>query len=161
MADKNTIGIPPKVEMPKTEKREVRVERPEVIRPQIQVEKGIPAEEKPSAVPSKKAAPPAQPVRRRVEKSELRKKIEGILEEDLEEVYRSLPPQARTKFRVDGEKTARRIEVALKIAKTALTDLIKIIREWLIALPGVNRFFVEQEAKIKADKLIHLRKNEE
>jgi hypothetical protein len=27
-------------------------------------------------------------------------------------------------------------------------------------LPGVNRFFLEQEAKIKTDRIIHLKDNE-
>jgi hypothetical protein len=33
--------------------------------------------------------------------------------------------------------------------------------QWLKLLPGVNRFFLEQEAKIKTDRIIHLKKTQE
>ena len=34
--------------------------------------------------------------------------------------------------------------------------IFQLILEWLKLLPGINRFFLEQEAKIKTDRIIHL-----
>jgi len=154
MADKSPI------ERPQTEKPEIRTERPEAGVLPVRVEKEArPAVERtPVSPPTIAGAVAAQPIKKKIEKSETRKEIEEILAEDLEEVYASLPAQARVKFRIEGEKAAAKVELLLKHAKLALVELIKVIREWLLVLPGVNRFFVEQEAKIKADKLIVLHK---
>lgn len=162
MADKPPIGGPSSIERPKGEKPEVRAERPEAGVTSVRAERETrPAGERAPITRSAGATPSAAPpVKKRSEKSELRKEIEEILAEDLEEVYMSLPQSARLKFRVEGEKAAAKIELLIQKTKLAIMEVIKVIREWLLVLPGVNRFFVEQEAKIKADKLIHLHKKE-
>lgn len=91
------------------------------------------------------------------EKSQMRRDIERILEEDLGDIYLTLNQKQRSQFRIEGEKTAAKIELILQQAKVKLMKLIKLIRGWLLLLPGVNRFFLEQEAKIKAEKLIILK----
>jgi hypothetical protein len=160
MADKPPIGGPSPIERPPIEKSEVRAERPEAEAPPTRVEKETrPAEERaPVVTPPRVQPSSAPPIKKRTEKTATRRKIEEILAEDLEEVYISLPAHARQKFRIEGEKAAAKVEILLMHAKLALMELIKVIREWLLVLPGVNRFFVEQEAKIKADKLIVLHK---
>jgi hypothetical protein len=35
-----------------------------------------------------------------------------------------------------------------------------LIRAWLKIIPGVNRFFLEQEAKIKTDKILFVTEEE-
>lgn len=161
MADKPSIGGPSPVEVPKVERPTGRVERPEGAVPSVRVEKEVrPVERTPVQKPIHPSPAPALQQKKRAVKSEERKEIEEILAEDLEEVYISLPASARAKFRVEGEKAAAKIEILLKHTKLAIMEVIKVIREWLLVLPGVNRFFVEQEAKIKADKLIHLHKKE-
>jgi hypothetical protein len=37
---------------------------------------------------------------------------------------------------------------------------LKLIREWLLIIPGVNKYFLEQEAKIKTDKIQQLYERE-
>lgn len=162
MADKPSIigGVSP-IEAPRVEKPIGKVERPEGAIPSVRVEKEArPVERAPVQKPAHPSPTPALQQKKRIMKSEERKEIEEILAEDLEEVYVSLPASARAKFRVEGEKAAGKIEILLKHTKLAIMEVIKVIREWLLVLPGVNRFFVEQEAKIKADKLIHLHKKE-
>jgi len=34
-----------------------------------------------------------------------------------------------------------------------------LIKKWLLLIPGVNKYFLEQEAKIKADEIVKM-KNE-
>lgn len=85
------------------------------------------------------------------------KKIEGILEEDLGELYNNLTPQEQKAFKIKGEQTAQSIfQLVYHKSKIKVKKIIKLISNWLSMIPGVNRYFLEQEAKIKADKIIEL-----
>jgi exonuclease VII small subunit len=86
------------------------------------------------------------------------KEIEKILEEGLSEIYLDLPPAKQREFRILGEKTAREINLLLEKAKLKIRKIIELIRRWLLIVPGVNKFFLEQEVKIRADKIIRLKK---
>lgn len=80
--------------------------------------------------------------------------IEHLLAEGLESFYLQLPPEQRQKFKQDGEVAAKKINNLLQQAKIKIKEIIDIIRSWLRTVPGLNRFFVEQSAKIKADKIL-------
>lgn len=82
--------------------------------------------------------------------------IEKILEEDLASVYFNLPEEKREEFRYKGEMTANQINVLLGSAKIKVKKIISLIKSWLTLIPGVNKFFLEQEAKLKADRIIKL-----
>lgn len=103
------------------------------------------------------AAGAAQPAAHYPAKDQLQKKIEGILEENLGGVYMQLPPLVQQAFKVKGEEVAWMVRGLLAEAKVKIKKIWDIIVEWLKILPGVNRFFVEQEAKIKVDRLLELR----
>lgn len=82
--------------------------------------------------------------------------IEKIMEEDLGDVFLALTPVQKQQFKIKGEETAKKIQHILRTTKVKLGKIIKLIFEWLKILPGVNRFFLEQEAKIKAEKILTL-----
>lgn len=82
------------------------------------------------------------------------KVIEKILEKDLDELYLAMSPEKKEEFKVVGEETAREINNLLKKTKVKVKKIIDLIRKWLLIIPGVNKFFVEQEAKIKTDEII-------
>ena len=82
--------------------------------------------------------------------------IERILEEDLADIYFKLPEAERAEFRRTGEETARQINTLLAATSIKVKKIIDLIRDWLKLIPGVNRFFLDQEAKIKADRLLKL-----
>ncbi len=82
------------------------------------------------------------------------KKIEHILEEDLADLYFSLDEGHRRIFKEEGEKTARQINLVIIRGKSVLFKIIILIKQWLKLIPGINKFFIEQEAKIKAEKII-------
>ncbi len=103
---------------------------------------------------------PAQPVLTE-ERIQLRKDIERVLEEDLGDIYLSLQPQSRKQFKAEGERIAGKIEQLLSHVKVKLVEVVRLIRAWLMLLPGVNAFFIEQEAKIKAEKILALKKSED
>ncbi|GEM_PF-584437 len=91
------------------------------------------------------------------DKSQLLKDIERVLEEDLELLYTSLNQKQRKQFRDEGEKMAGKIEVLMQKTKITIMEIIKLIKKWLSLLPGANRYFLEKEAKIKAEKILSLR----
>lgn len=85
-------------------------------------------------------------------------KIENIMASGLDEAYLALEPLQRQEFKLKGEQTAMEIRSLLQETKIKVKNIYILIIEWLKLLPGVNRFFLEQEAKIKADQIIALHK---
>jgi hypothetical protein len=90
---------------------------------------------------------------------EQEKEVENILAENLKDIFLNLTPQKQQEFKIEGEKTAKKITKLLNSAKVNIRKIISLIKEWLSLIPGVNRFFLEQEAKIKADEIVKI-KNE-
>lgn len=90
-------------------------------------------------------------------KDEITLKIEKIMEEDLQDAYQRLSPVARVEFKLKGERTAAKIRELMSSTRAKVKKILRLIYEWLKMLPGVNRFFLEQEAKIKTDKIIALK----
>lgn len=87
-------------------------------------------------------------------KSQLEKEIEDVLAEDLEGLYWELPESERMIFKYKGEETASKIRLLLGETAVRVQEIFNLIMEWLKLLPGVSGFFIEQEAKIKTDKLL-------
>ena len=103
-------------------------------------------------------APPApQPVTPITAKSPTQERIEQILAEDLEEIYFQLPPNKQAEFKEVGEETASRIEMLLGHVKIKVKKILQLIIAWLKIIPGLNHFFLEQEAKIKTDEILKLK----
>lgn len=89
-------------------------------------------------------------------KSEAEIRVEKIMEEGLGDLYASLPVEAKPVFKAKGEEIAHEIAGMLKDVKLRISRIIRLLREWLLTIPKANRFFLEQEAKIKADKIVEL-----
>ena len=83
--------------------------------------------------------------------------IDDILEDGLADIYQSLTPDKQQELKQAGEQTVRQIDQLLDHAKSQLTKIIGLIRRFLAIIPGVNRFFLEQEVKIKTDKIMALK----
>ncbi len=93
--------------------------------------------------------PPVKPA-----KDKLEADIEEVLEEDLEEMYLAMPKDKQVEFRKKGEETISAIRQLALDAHKHVKKIFQLIRAWLKMIPGVNRFFLEQEAKIKTDKVL-------
>lgn len=91
-------------------------------------------------------------------RDQLTQRIEKILEENVGEAYSRLSPIAKEEFKMKGEVTAQKIRELLQSTHVKIKKIFHLIFDWLKMLPGVNRFFLEQEAKIKTDKIIALHK---
>ncbi len=86
--------------------------------------------------------------------------IDDILEEDLKELYLAMSVDQQRKFRAKGEETVSKIRELVRATKINAKKIFRLIREWLKLIPGVNRFFLEQEAKIKTDKILAVSEEE-
>ncbi len=96
-------------------------------------------------------------------KDETLLRIEQILEEDLGELYTKLPASAQPLFKQRGEEASLEIAGMVKHLSLKVKRALELVRKWLLTIPGVNKFFLEQQAKIKIDKiqeLIDARKEE-
>jgi len=92
-------------------------------------------------------------------KDEIAVKVEKILEEGLREPYEKMSPIAKQEFKIKGEETAEKISQLLKKTHVKIKKIFSLILEWLKLIPGVNYFFLEQEAKIKTDRIMALKKH--
>lgn len=85
------------------------------------------------------------------------KGIENILSEGLGEAYLSMSPEKRTEFKTMGENTAKQITSLLNHVKVNAVKILKLIKKWLSFIPGINKYFLEQEVKIKTDKILKIK----
>ncbi len=109
------------------------------------------SQQKPRPIPKPRLAMPL-PV-----KDAVMVKIEKIMEEGLNDSYQRLSPVAKQEFKLKGEQAASQIRELLKSAHIKVKKILRLILDWLRILPGINHFFLEQEAKIKTDKIIALK----
>jgi len=86
------------------------------------------------------------------------KQIDNILAEGLNDVFLEMNPKQQKIFKEEGEKIASKINFILSSAKVKIKNIIDLIKNWLKLIPKINPHFLEQEAKIKADKIIKLKK---
>jgi len=82
--------------------------------------------------------------------------VENILAENLAEAFSQLSLEKQAEFKAEGEKVANTIWQMVESAKIQVKKVMDLIKNWIKKLPGINRFFLEQEAKLKTDKIIAL-----
>ena len=141
------------------ETSEGKPETPEVASPEGRTRESSSREgEREAAAEPQTSAPAPTSVPVPAQKDTLTQKIESVLEEDLGEVYKSMPPEKQAEFQKKGEEVAGKIRTMIETAKFSFRKALGLIRDWLKMIPGVNKFFLEQEAKIKADKISHIAK---
>jgi hypothetical protein len=104
------------------------------------------------------AAAPAQDAS--LESDRLLTEINLVLEEDLTDMYLAMTPEKQKEFKEKGEVTVTKIRQIVSEAKVNAKKVFHLIRAWLKIIPGVNRFFLEQEAKIKTDKILLITEEE-
>ncbi|MFA6422118.1 MAG: hypothetical protein WCV92_01865 [Candidatus Buchananbacteria bacterium] len=80
--------------------------------------------------------------------------LESIMEEGLADMYAKMLPMDQQKFKQKGEETANLIITILSAPKVKIKKIFELLKSWLKMIPGVNRFFLEQMAKIKTDKIV-------
>lgn len=111
-----------------------------------------------SAAPQKNVIDEGAPPAEIIEKDEELIVIQGILSDNIAEIYRQLSAAEQNVFRKKGEEAAIKIKSLLQMAKVRAHEILDIIKEWLRLLPRINHYFLEQEAKIKTDKILQLKR---
>jgi len=84
------------------------------------------------------------------------KEVEEILSGGLEYIFSQMPPITQQEFKNKGEMAAKKIHALLQQPKIKIKKIAGLIMDWLKIIPGVNKFFLEQESKIKVDKILKL-----
>lgn len=84
------------------------------------------------------------------------KQIEKLMSRGLEDPYLAMSADKRAVFRRRGEETALKIMDMLEKGRVSVKEIVSLLIQWLQMLPGLNKFFIEQEAKIRADEIMRL-----
>jgi hypothetical protein len=144
----------------------IEVPKIEVEQPQEHEQKAIPKEvkiETETFVPVTLPPQPSKPLPQAVtnQKSPSLIAVEKILEEHVGDLFSQIPQDKRMKFKVQGEETAKKIDSLLHQTKVKVKSILSLLISWLRMIPGVSKFFIEQEAEMKVNKLLALRENQE
>lgn len=110
-----------------------------------------------SSAPVLPSAPPEPaPTTPYVNVDPLTSSIEQILSDDMLEHYTAMPPELKLKFRQKGDETASKLRLMMDSAVIKAKDVLKLIVGWLKVIPNINKYFLEQESKIKTDRIVEL-----
>ena len=85
--------------------------------------------------------------------------IDKVLSEGLNDIFLKMDSGQQAAFKKAGEETVAKINNLLSETKIKVNKIIDLIKKWLKMIPGVNKFFLEQEAKIKTDKIVRIKNN--
>ncbi len=156
MAEENKIEIPAREKITLPPLHPEKMAAPETKAEQISA---IPEKAR-ETVPAGEFTPPApRPVTPAVlsYQEQRAQAIDAVLAEGLNEVFLKMDVKRQQEFKKRGEETVKKINTLLDKTKVKASKIIDLIRAWLKFIPGINLFFLEQEAKIKADKIIKIK----
>jgi len=112
-------------------------------------------EESQRQAPARELPAPTAPLAHFTPAEKEYKAVEGILEENLQQLYLDMPVEDRQRFKNAGEATADKIIALVREnGKNIVWKIIRLIADWLSMIPNIKKFYIEQEAKIKADKIL-------
>ncbi len=86
------------------------------------------------------------------------REIENVLADGLDDLYLGMDQSSQERFKKAGEEAGKSIDGLILKGRGTAKKIVEIIKKWLSLIPGINKFFLEQEAKIKADKIMNLQK---
>ena len=145
MENKQVEQVTTVVEQAVVPKPETKVEQAVVAKPETKVAEVAEVKD----VPSAPVSPPVISTQAKVEKD-----IEGILAKGLDNVFLSMDAGTQQEFKKKGEETSQAIVVLLQKAKLKVKKIINLIVSWLKIIPKVNKYYIEQEAKIKTEEIL-------
>ncbi len=156
MAEENKIEIPQREKITLPAHQAEKIASPEKKAEQIPVA----PEKAPEILKAGEAAPvaprPVTPVALSYQEQRAQA-IDAVLAEGLNEVFLKMDAKRQQEFKKRGEETVKKINTLLDKTKVKASKIIDLIKAWLKLIPGINLFFLEQEAKIKADKIIKIK----
>lgn len=118
--------------------------------------KAKPAETAPSTTPAVNHLTTSSEVPAVADGVMILQQVENILAENMDNVFLSMDSAEQVRFKAQGEATAQAINGLFQKGKATAISIINLITHWLRFIPRVNRHFLEQEAKIKADAILKI-----
>jgi hypothetical protein len=91
-----------------------------------------------------------------VVKDEVYEEVEKIVEDGLGPFVETMEPNAKERFVKKGREITAIIAGMVRSMHVKTKDVFRLLKEWLLTIPGVNKFFLEQEVKIKTDRITEL-----
>lgn len=82
--------------------------------------------------------------------------VQKILEDGLEEAIVTMPEEAKQRFLQKGREIGTIVADMVRQYKVEVKRVLHMLKDWLTTIPGINRFFLEKEAKIKTDRILEL-----
>ncbi len=140
----------PRTEAPLQNGAEVRVEQESshMEAGQQAPSNGMPAQSVAAQQPTVAPAAASDP------RTKMLKDVENILSDGIKDLYLALPEQRKPAFRQKGEAAANHITDMILRGAIKVKEVWKLITDWLGSLPGINKYFLEQEIKIKTDRVM-------
>ena len=83
--------------------------------------------------------------------------VENILAEGMDSVFLSLDAGTQKIFKTKGEEVSSQITRLLLQTKVKIKEITNLILEWLRIIPQINKHYLEQEAKIKTEKILKIK----
>lgn len=90
---------------------------------------------------------------------QLSQDVEAVLEDGLGSLYQSLDEATKREFKITGERTSSTIAQMLQRTHVQVRKVLTLIVSWLRIIPGISQLFIEQEAKIKTDRILELQRD--
>lgn len=89
-------------------------------------------------------------------KDDVYEEVEKIVEDGLGAFVETMEPSARERFLKKGRDVTAIIAGMVRSMHIKTKEVFRLLKEWLLTIPGVNKFFLEQEVKIKTDRILEL-----
>jgi len=86
----------------------------------------------------------------------IHREVDSILSAGMDNTFLSLDAGTQRIFKIKGEETAKKITILLMQTKIKVAEITKLILDWLRIIPRVNKYYLEQEAKIKTEKILKI-----
>ena len=79
--------------------------------------------------------------------------ILSVLDENLEDAMSDMSPAKKEEFLAAKKELAGKIRSMLDEAVVQFAAILLLVRKWLAMIPRVQTYFLEQESKLKTDKI--------
>ena len=84
-------------------------------------------------------------------------RLRRILSEDMTELMAPLSTDKKQEVQAEGLKAIQKLQLLLRRTHLRFRQVLQLIWHWLKRIPGINRFFLEQEAKKKTEEILEFK----
>lgn len=89
-------------------------------------------------------------------KDQVYEEVASIVQDGIEQMTATMEPTAKERFLKKGQEITFIIASMVRGFHVKAKEVLRLLKEWILTIPGVNKFFLEQEVKIKTDRIVEL-----